>query len=150
MRGNMQTSENGIASIKRNEGFSAIPYEDNGHMAWGYGHDQEGNEVIPASVTQDQADFILRRDLASRYEPVLTDWLSGKGLNATQNQFDALIDFAYNLGTGSMLTMLAHGWDQVPTQIIRWNHVNGKVNAGLSERRTAEAALFSTPVPEAA
>lgn len=138
----MTTSDNGISLIKRSEGFAATPYEDNGKMAWGYGHDQQHGEPMPASVTLDEADKILRTDLATRFEPILNGYLISKAISATQNQYDALIDFAYNLGTGSLLTMLAHGWYQVPVQMLRWNHVDGVANAGLGARRQAEVNLW--------
>ena len=137
----MQTSENGIAFIKRNEGFASVPYNDNGHMAWGYGHDQEAGEPIPPSVTQEQATAILQNDLETRYEPFVNKFIPD---SCTQNQFDALVDFCYNLGEGALQTMLGHGWEQVPLQIPRWNHAAGVVNAGLTARRQAEVVLFNT------
>jgi lysozyme len=62
-----------------------------------------------------------------------------------QNQFDALVDFGFNLGVGALQTMLSHGLDQVPVQIPRWNHVNGQVSPGLTARRQAEVDLWNTP-----
>jgi len=137
----MQTSENGISFIKRNEGYAAHVYSDNGNPCVGYGHDLQPGESFPDGLSQDEADLLLRRDLAARFEPALNAEIPS---TCTQGQFDALIDFAYNLGLQSLQTMLGHGWDQVPLQIPRWNHVDGEVNASLAARRVAEVVLFNT------
>lgn len=139
----MTTSENGIAMIKRNEGFASTPYADGAKMAWGYGHDRQPGEIVPQSVTQDEADAILRSDLSMRFEPPVNDWLEAHGQAATQNQFDALVDFAYNDGAEALDTMLAHGWDQTPAQMLRWDYAGGTQNAGLLARRREEAALWN-------
>ena len=135
----MQTSESGIQFIKQNEGFSANVYNDNGRQAIGYGHDLLPEESFAAGISLDEADLLLRKDLARRYEPAVNALIPPY---CTQGQFDALADFAYNLGVGSLRTMLSHGWEQVPQQIPRWNHVNGVENAGLTARRQAEVKMF--------
>ena len=94
----MKTSENGISFIKSNEGFASTPYNDNGHLAWGYGHDQQPGEVAPQSISQAEATALLQNDLATRYEPAVNAAIDP---SCTQNQFvDALVDFAYNFGYG--------------------------------------------------
>jgi lysozyme len=135
----VKTSERGIAFIKRNEGFSAHTYNDNGKQAIGYGHDLLPEDSYAAGVTEADADALLRKDLATRYEPVVNALIPA---NCTQGQFDALVDFCYNLGPKNLQTMLSHGWADVPNQIPRWNHVNGQPNAGLTARRQAEVEMF--------
>jgi lysozyme len=137
----MQTSENGIKSIKIDEGLSTHVYMDNGKEAIGYGHDILPGESFPTGISQDEADLLLRKDLASRYEPVVNSMIPP---TCTQNQFDALINAAYNLGTAAIRQILSHGFDQVPVQLPRWNHVNGIENAGLKERRAKEVELFQS------
>lgn len=139
----MTTSENGIKFIKHYEGYAGFPYNDVGHWAWGYGHDQQPGESLPENISVAQADALLRKDLATRYEPPLNKYLADHDIVLTQNQFDAWVDFAYNLGAGSAITMISHGLDQVPAQMMRWNHVNGKENSGLTNRRAAEVALWT-------
>ena len=134
----MQTSEAGITFIKKNEGFAAHVYNDAGKQAIGYGHDLLPGEDI-LQVSPDQADMLLRQDLAVRYEPTVNAIIPA---DCTQSQFDALIDFAYNLGVASVRMMVGHGWDQVPQQVVRWNHVGGVENAGLTARRQAEVEMF--------
>lgn len=135
----MQISPAGIALIESNEGFSSAPYIDNGKWATGFGHDLLPGEPIPSSVTREQAEATLISDLTF-VQNALTELVPS---SCTQNQWDALCDFGYNLGVASLRTMLAHGWDQVPQQITRWCRVNGEPSAGLLARRQAEVALFN-------
>jgi lysozyme len=135
----MQISPAGIAFIESNEGLVVHVYNDNGRRAIGYGHDLLPGESFPDGITQEQAEALLFRDLV----PVQAALTSLVPQDCTQDQWDALCDFAYNLGIGSLKTMLAHGWDQVPLQIPRWNLVNGAATPGLTARRKAEVALFN-------
>lgn len=135
----MQTSESGISFLKRNEGFSSHAYSDNGKQAIGYGHDLLPEESFPNGISVGEADLLLRHDLATRYEPAVNALIPP---DCTQGQFDALVDFCYNLGPTSLQTMLTHGWEDVPNQIPRWMHNNGKVSSGLLARRQAEVEMF--------
>ena len=136
----MQISDNGIRFIETNEGFSATVYGDVGHSAIGYGHDLLPGESFPMGVTEAQAEALLTEDVG-KVEAALNPLIPA---TCTQNQFDALCDFGYNLGCGALKTMLAHGWDQVPEQMLRWDFVDGQPNAGVEARRAAEAQLFNT------
>ena len=142
----MQTSPNGILFIRKNEGVRLSIYNDNGHPAIGYGHDLTQHEITSGiyvnGITIDQAAALLQADLTARYEPTVNELAP----QANQNQFDALVDFAYNLGGGALQQMLAHGWDKVTEQIPHWNHVNGVATPGITARREAEVELFMTPV----
>ena len=137
----MQTSEAGIAFIKSNEGFAAKVYNDVGKPAIGYGHDLQPGESYPEGISLDEADLLLRKDLAKRYEPFVNKMVPS---DCTQGQFDALVDFCYNLGPANLQTMLNHGWADVPNQIPRWDRVSGAPNAGLAARRQAEVAMFAS------
>jgi len=136
----MKTSDQGIAFIKRNEGFSAHVYNDAGKQAIGYGHDLKPDESFPDGITEAQATGILKQDVASAEEAVNALVPS----DCNQGQFDALVDFCFNLGAHSLQTMLTHGWDDVPNQIPRWVHVNGTVSVGLLARRKAEVEMFNS------
>ncbi len=136
----MQTSESGIAFIKKNEGFAPRVYNDNGKPCVGYGHDLQPSESFPDGISLDEADLLLRKDLATRYEPPVNALVPPE---CTQNQFDACVDFCFNLGPEAFKTMIAHGWDQVPQQMLRWTHVNGIVSPALAARRQGEANMFT-------
>jgi len=137
----MKTSENGIDFIKRAEGFAPRPYDDNGKTAWGFGHDRQLGEQPPVQISREDADLLLRNDLATRFEPIVSAHVP---LDCTQGQFDACVDFCFNLGPSSFRMMVGHGWQSVPEQMLRWTNVNSKPNAGLSARRNAEVALFNS------
>lgn len=143
----MRTSENGIAFIKRNEGYRPQVYNDNGRPAIGYGHDLEPGETWAAGLDLDRADQLLRQDLAERYEPRVNALIPAGAL-PTQNQFDALVDFDYNLGSTHLATMLHHGWAFASANIPAWCYkvIDGLMvkDAGLLKRRLAEVALFNS------
>lgn len=140
----MNTSPNGIAFIKGEEGYTPVPKDDNGHLMWGHGHDRVGFEPVPDHITPLDADSLLIHDVYTRFDPhtsALAPW-------ANQNQFDALSDFAYNEGLTALATMLHHGKEQVPTQMASWcyEHVNGVLHKseGLAARRAKEIALYGS------
>jgi GH24 family phage-related lysozyme (muramidase) len=142
----MQTSANGVAFIKSNEGLRLTVYNDDGKACIGYGHDLQSGESFLEGITAEQADAILTTDLRTRFEPPvnrLAPW-------ANQNQFDALVDFCFNLGPARLATMLHHGQAQVPTQMLAWcyGEVDGveAKSAPLESRRQKEVALFNTQV----
>ena len=141
----IKTSEAGILFIKAREGYTPVPRDDNGHRMWGHGHDQKPDETEPEFISRDEADLLLRQDLARYVDPHLDQLCPA---DATQNQVDACASFCYNEGAGALATMLHHGWDQVPVQMPAWHweHINGVLhdNAGLAARRALEVNLFNT------
>ena len=71
-----------------------------------------------------------------------------------QHQWDAIVSWCFNLGCGNLrastlLVRLNEGYlDKVSEQIVRWNKAGGKVVAGLTRRRKAEAAMFDNKVDD--
>ena len=108
-----------------------------------YGHTVDVKEGI--EISQHQADVILQVDLYE-YEDYINKYVQ---VSLTQNQFDALVSWVYNLGAGNlqsstMLRVLNEGkYSEVPSQMKRWNKAGGKVLRGLVRRREAEADLFN-------
>ena len=136
----MNIDQTGVNLIKSFEGYRRLPYVDvAGKMTVGIGHLIQEGEDFSAGLTEDEAEALLAGDLAL---PELT--INQQCPQANQNQFDALCSFAFNLGVGSLKTMLAHGWDQVPTQMLRWDKSGGQQVPGLTRRRQAEVALFNS------
>ena len=136
----MNISPEGIAFIERNEGYvaHAHAYADAGGQSIGFGHKILPGEDFPHGVTREQAEAILREDV-TKVETVLAHLVPP---DCTQGQWDALCDFGYNLGTAALRTMLAHGWDQVTTQMLRWSNIGQELSLGLLARRKAEVAMF--------
>lgn len=139
----MNISQAGVQFISSNEGYAARVYNDAGKQAIGYGHDLLPGESFPNGVTQQEALDLLGRDCAKVDESMQV--MVEHGLipaDVTQGQWDALADFAFNLGPQALRIMLGHGWDQVPTEILRWCFVGHVQNAGLLARRQKELALW--------
>ncbi|MDE1714955.1 lysozyme (plasmid) [Chromobacterium amazonense] len=140
----MQTSANGINLIKQFEGLRLAAYQDSvGVWTVGYGHTSP--DVKPGlRISNEQAEQLLRQDLA-RFEKGV-----GRLVKApiSQNQFDALVSFSYNLGLGSLqsstlLRLLNQGdYQGAAGQFPRWDRAGGQVLAGLTHRRLAERDLF--------
>jgi lysozyme len=123
-----------------------------GILTIGWGH--TGGDVTPGlTISQAKADELLERDL-SRFEAGVNELVTS-GIN--QNQFDALVSFAYNcgldidadkvaegLGDSTLLRMVNANPDDeaIAAEIQKWNRANGQVLAGLSRRRKAEAKLY--------
>jgi lysozyme len=143
----LQTSQNGIQMIEGFEGLRLNAYQDIvGVWTIGYGHTAgvRSGQVI----SQAQAESFLRSDIASSENGV--NDLVHVPLN--QNQFDALVSFAFNLGVGALakstlLQLLNKGdYKGASGQFDLWVHAGGKVIQGLVNRRNAEQKLFDTPV----
>ena len=138
----MKTSEKGVALIKKFEGCRLQAYKPvatEKYWTIGYGH--YGPDVAAnAVISQMQADAYLRLDLEKfekKVEKYNTKYMW------TQNEFDALVSFAYNIGSIDQLT--ANGTrskQQIADKIPAYNKAGGKVLAGLTKRRAAEKEMF--------
>ncbi|WP_410694887.1 lysozyme [Citrobacter freundii] len=147
----MQTSEKGIKNIKDFEGCSLTAYPDPGTggapwtIGYGWTHPVDGKPIKPGmTIKQETADRLLKTGLVS-YE---NDVLKMAKVKLTQGQFDALVSFAYNVGsralsTSTLLRKLNDGDVMgAADEFLRWNKAGGKVLTGLTRRREAERALF--------
>ncbi len=140
----MNISAEGIALIKKFEGCELEAYKCSaGVWTIGYGHTKDVVEGM--TITQEQAEEMLVEEL-HEYEKYVNESTT---VALSQNQFDALVSWVYNLGpanlkASTMLKVLNSGkYEDVPAQIKRWNKAGGKVLEGLVRRRAAEACLFS-------
>ena len=140
----MKTSADGIGLIKAFEGCRLTAYKcAAGVLTIGYGH--TGADVAHGlTITQDEADQLLRDDL-ERFE-VAVDRATNPVLS--QNQFDACVALAFNIGAGAFTDSTlckkinAGDFAGAAEQFTRWNKANGKVLSGLVRRRAAERLLF--------
>jgi len=96
-------------------------------------------------ITEEKVLSLFKKDM-ERFERHVEALIS---VPLTQDQFDALVSFTFNLGAGALKTstlrtLLNQGqYNEVPAQLLRWNKVKGVVTAGLIRRRKAEGALWS-------
>jgi lysozyme len=145
----MKTGLNGLNLIKEKEGLRLKPYLCSAGVATiGYGSTMyaDGRKVTlkDAAITESQALELLANTL-DKYEKAVNDYVK---VPLTQNEFDALVSFTYNLGAGNLLssTLLKklNAGDKAgaANQFEVWNKAGGKVLQGLVTRRAAEKALF--------
>jgi len=139
----METSNEGISLIQKFEGCELEAYQCSaGVWTIGYGHTKDVIEGM--TITKEQAEQMLVDEL-HEYENYINEYVT---VALSQNQFDALVSWVYNLGpanlkASTMLKVLNSGkYEDVPAQIKRWNKAGGKVLEGLIRRREAEACLF--------
>ena len=146
----MKFSEAGSALLKESEGFSAHAYLDVvGVPTIGYGHRIIPPESFPQGITEAQAAAMLAGDVEET-EHAIARLVK---VPLTQGQFDALVDFTYNLGAGRLAesTLLqdlnAGRYYDAAVQLLRWDHAGMQVNAGLERRREAEYKLWTGHSP---
>ena len=149
----MKISENGLNLIKSFEGLRLKAYkvsESEKYYTIGYGH--YGADVKPGmTITKKQADELLKKDV-DKFVDGVNKLLK---VNVNQNQFDALVSFAYNVGLGALkastlLKLVNKGaFKEASKEFDLWVRSGGKVLAGLVRRREKEKELFLTPVENA-
>lgn len=147
----MIASQNCIDLIKQFEGYSSVPYLCPAKV-WtiGYGSTryENGVPIKPTDPAIDEARAIkIMQTTLKDYEAAVNRYVTVK-LN--QNQFDALVDFAYNLGNKALLnsTLLKRinegNFLAANNEFRKWVYANGVKLQGLVRRREAERLLFSS------
>lgn len=143
----MNISERGKNFIKSFEGLRLKAYkvhEGEKYYTIGYGHygaDVKANMVI----TEGQANKYFDEDIKKYVNAVNNTRLA---FTPNQNQFDALVSFCYNLGTGIMNDFTAMSSNQVAEEMLLYVNSGGTRLEGLVNRRKKEVELFNTPVNE--
>lgn len=148
----MKISKAGLELIKKWEGCKLTAYLCSaGVLTIGYGH--TGSDVYKGmKITQAQADAFLQRDVI-RFEKDVTSLVK---VPVTQNQFDALVCFAFNVGSDIDADTIAEGLGDstllrkvnskdfvgAAAEFVKWNKAGGKVLNGLTSRRLDETKLF--------
>lgn len=149
-----KTSQKGIDLIHSFESLVLTAYKDPGPtglpitIGWGSTTDENGAAIkLGAIWTKERADTRFAADLA-KFEASVNALLGSAP--TTQSQFDALVSFGYNVGTGdgglktsTLLRKHKEGdYAGAKAEFARWNKSGGVVLAGLTRRRAAEAALY--------
>jgi lysozyme len=140
----------GYLLITKFEGLRLKPYLCSAKIPTiGYGNSYypDGKKVtlLDKDITKQQA-FDMFKEVANRFAKRV-DTLVTSNLN--QNQFNALVSFAYNVGTGNfssstLLKKVNRNPDDltIKDEFLRWNKAGGKVLNGLTNRRNEEAILY--------
>lgn len=139
----MQTSQEGIDLIKEFEGLRLKAYKcPAGIWTIGYGHTK--GVTAGMEITNQQAEEFLKGDI----KPVEV-FINKLGINFCQNQFDALVSWIFNLGSGNFNSstmkkyILADKADEdITDQLVRWHYAGKTSLLGLKRRRVKEANMF--------
>lgn len=140
----MNISDNGLSAIQKHEGCVLKAYRcPAGVWTIGYGHTSGVRQGM--SITSQQASSYLRQDL----KVVETCLAAAVKTPLTQNQYDALCSFVFNVGPGNFLrsTLLrkvkADPSDpSIRDEFMKWNKASGTVLEGLTRRRRCEAEMY--------
>jgi lysozyme len=140
----------GLMLIKQFEGFSPTIYLDAaGLPTIGYGHLLRAGEaeMFKDGITEPMAQALLIKDVLRAEQAVLR--LITAPL--TNGQFDALVSFTFNLGSGALQRSTLRRkvnrdeHDNVPAELMKWVWAGGRKLKGLVKRRAAEAAVYMSP-----
>lgn len=135
----LKTGQAGLNLIKQFEGCRLTAYKcPAGVLTIGYGH--TAGVKAGQTITQAQADKMLVEDV-ERFERNVNKYYDKYRWN--QNEFDALVSFAFNLGSIDQLTAGGtRSREVIAEKMLQYNKAAGKVLAGLTRRRQAEKELF--------
>lgn len=143
--GKMELSAAGLALLKQSEGFRSSVYLDvKGLPTIGYGHRLQQTELFPEGITEEQATEILASDVRAA-EQAVSRLIR---VPLAQGQFDALVDFCFNLGASRLAasTLLADlnagRYNAAAEQLLLWDHAGDRECAALRTRREAEFHLW--------
>ena len=145
----MKTGKPGLEIIKHFEGFSSDPYlcpADVATIGYGatYGFDHKRITMDHRPISLEEGEALLAQELGSVERSVRR--LVRVAL--TQNQFDALVSFTFNLGSGrlqssTLRSKLNRGdYEGASLEMPKWRKAGGRVLAGLVKRRFSEQKLF--------
>jgi lysozyme len=140
-----KTSENGLHFIREAEGCRLTAYQDSGGV-WTIGVGHTAGVKPGQRATMAEVEEWLREDVGDSEDAVA----SLVKVALTQNQYDALVSFVFNLGAtqfsdSTLLKKLNAGdYKGAQGQFKRWVYDNGEIQPGLVKRRNGEAMLFGT------
>ena len=146
----MKISENGLNLIKKFEGLSLKPYLCSAGIptiGWGNTFYENMKKVTlqDEAITEERADSLFNFLVTTNFVNVVNRLVI---VDINQNQFDALVSFVYNLGSGnfekSTLLKKVNQSDFIGASLEfeKWNRAGGKVLNGLTKRRLSEKELF--------
>ena len=148
----MKLDSKGYDLIKEFEGFNNRPYKCSANIPTiGYGNifypDGKRVSMLDKEITKEYADEIFK-NVADNFAFKVSKLIKSK---VTQNQFNALVSFAYNVGIGNLekstllkLVNINPNDAMIAKQFLRWNKAKGKELKGLTNRRIKESALYYT------
>ena len=144
-------SDKGIDFIKSFEGFYPSKYYDCvGVLTQGYGLTGDEIKNLPDIITEEKATQLLKDLVNNKYYPPIKKALDKNRVSLSQNQIDALVSMAYNVGYSGVLgsTLFKNicngvtNENTITNNFCAWSMAGGKQVLGLLRRRQAEARMF--------
>lgn len=148
-----QISPEGIAFLKEKEGFRSDAYYDvAGVLTIGYGHSTRAPSIEQYPVyegqhiTEEEGEEILRADLKPTEAAVTRE--------ITQKQYDALVSFTFNVGTGAFKSSdvlsytNAGNYQAAADELLQYVYAGGRLIDGLRKRREEERAMYLSSLPQ--
>lgn len=139
----MKTSQRGIDLIKKFEGLELKAYLCPANV-WTIGYGTTSNIKEGDIIDEETAELFLKKDVI-RFENNVNTYVK---VELSQNEFDALVSFTYNLGGGALKrsTLLKKlnekNYTGASKEFDKWVKAGGRVLRGLVKRRKAERRLF--------
>ncbi|MBP3412984.1 MAG: InlB B-repeat-containing protein, partial [Oscillospiraceae bacterium] len=146
----LKVSESLIAFIKAHEGFSSYRYWDYGQYTIGYGTRWDSELYPDGTITEEEADYELRKELA-KFEAEVDRLLKKGTVSHNQHQYDAIISFTFNLGSQWMSSsnriyqyiLFGHPSElEFLDAMGSWASAGGQVIRNLMQRRMDEADMY--------
>ncbi len=149
----MKISDKALKILKAEEGFSKKPYWDYAQWTVGYGTkcpDDKLEEYKQNGIPEAEAEKLLK-DFLVRFESELYKFMNKTGVSLTQNQFDALMLFSYNCGSGwsydtngGLYNAVVSGatGNKLIDAFSRWCNAGGEIKTFLLRRRLSEANIY--------
>lgn len=143
----MNVSAQGLMLIQRFEGFSPVVYRcPAGIPTIGYGHVVRDAQAYADGMDEVEAGRLLEADVR------IAEWAVMRLIDVrlTQGQFDALVSFTFNLGSGRLqsatLRRVVNREEhaEVPKQLLRWVYAGGRKLPGLVRRRMEESIIYQS------
>lgn len=149
----MKASQDCIKMIQDTEGFRAIPYWDYSQWTVGFGSacpDEDLERYKKEGIPYDEANALFTAQLA-KFEKAVNKFIDKHGLTLSQQQFDALVSFSYNLGSGilnntsnTIVAAILNGAEEneIVFAFSIYCMAGGDFLPGLMRRRLAEANMY--------
>ena len=149
----LSASDDAIALLKLEEGFSKKPYWDYAQWTVGYGTacpEDRREYYMEHGITEEEAEQLLREHVA-KFESELHKFMDKNDLALSQNQFDALLLFSYNCGSGwsydssgGLYNAIVNGatGSKLIDAFSRWCNAGGQIQTFLLRRRLCEANIY--------
>ena len=150
----LDASDACIEILKQEEGFSEKPYWDYLQYTVGYGTkcpDDLVAHYTQNGITEEEAEMLLRNHLNGVVNDINVRLVQKYGLTLSQNQFDAIVLFSYNCGTGwlynetdNLRNAIVNGatGNEIIDRFSRWCNAGGEVKTFLLRRRLSEANMY--------